>query len=107
LPKGAAAIFRLERARVHAEQPAKALVKIGEHAVGVEKQSRLRILLGHQNRAGSSSIGTGAEICSHPWLRSTSLLSRAFRPGPSDQVMWYVEPSGRSVVPSSSTTRHS
>ena len=61
-----------------------AFVEVGEHSVGIEEQAGLS----HQKRAGSRVISAGEGRGSQPWSRSTSLLSRALRPGPSDQVMW-------------------
>ena len=52
---------------------------------GATKETRY--LLRHQKRAGSSSIGIGLSMGCQPRSRSTSLDSRALRPGPSDQVM--------------------
>ena len=86
LPELAIAIFRLERRGMHPEDFARAGVEIGEHAVAIEEQVRLPFR--HQKRAGSSATAIGLSICSQPRSRSTSLLSRALRSGPSDQVMW-------------------
>ena len=85
LPKFAPAALRFELRRQHAEQRCGAGVEIGEHAVSVEKQAWL--CRGHQKRAGSSSTRTGASSRCQPEWRSKSLLSRARRPVPSDQVM--------------------
>src|SRR6185295_10207570 len=83
LPESAAAMPVDERLGLHAEQLDRAAIEVCEHAVRIQKEAGF----GHQNRAGSSSTGIGASIGSHPWSRNTSLLSRALRPAPSDQVM--------------------
>ena len=85
LPEHAPAVLIDIVFRPHAEQSARGQIEIGQHAVGVEEQARC--VPGHQNRAGSSSTGIGGLIGSHPYSRSTSLLSTGLRPGPSDHVM--------------------
>src|SRR4051812_15644097 len=66
-------------------------------------QRRRPIPVQDRKTAGRSRSGWRA-VAVQPWGRMTSLLSTAFPPGASDQVTCQVEPSGRRVLPSISTT---
>src|SRR5690606_34626788 len=82
LPEAAEPVTLFESARRQAEHGGRALVEVGQDAVAVEVE------LPHGQSAGISVSGIGSDSgCQGP-LASTSLLSFAWRPGPSDQVMW-------------------
>lgn len=81
-PEFAYGVALLEFGGAHSEHRFHPGVEIGKYAVAIEEQARPG-----QNRAGVNSTGIGASMYVQPLSRRRSLLSRALRPGPIDQVM--------------------
>src|SRR5678809_900402 len=85
LPELASSVPLLECLRTHSEKTLGPGVEVREHSVAVKEE--MRFLRHHLNFAGSIRIGMGRSRYCQPRSRRRSLLSFAFRPEPSDQVI--------------------